>query len=62
MDENNFTPYVPTLTLDPTGAAAAAAQPAAPVAEEKEPEKTELERLSPEEQAAVRQFAEHHLL
>ena len=38
MDENNFTPYVPSLTLDPTGAtAAAAAEPAPQVIEEVEP-------------------------
>ncbi|MGI6013420.1 MAG: toxic anion resistance protein [Oscillospiraceae bacterium] len=57
MDENNFTPYVPSLTLNPTGAAAAA-EPAPQVTEEAELEKTELERLSPQEQAAVREFAE----
>lgn len=57
MDENTFTPYVPSLTLNPTGAAAAAPAPqAAP--EEAESEKTELDRLSPQEQAAVREFAE----
>lgn len=58
MDENNFTPYVPSLTLNPTGAAAAAAEPVPQVTEEAELEKTELERLSPQEQAAVREFAE----
>ena len=59
MDEKT---YVPSLTLNPTQAAAQEA-PAAPqlvVEEEKpavEPEKLDIDRLSPEEQAAVREFA-----
>ena len=59
MDEKT---YVPSLTLNPTQAAAQEA-PAAPqlvVEEEKpavEPEKLDIARLSPEEQAAVREFA-----
>ena len=59
MDEKT---YVPSLTLNPTQAAAQEA-PAAPqlvVEEEKpavEPEKLDINRLSPEEQAAVREFA-----
>ncbi len=54
--------YVPTLTLNPTGAATATAPtPAADVAEavkDTPAEKLEIERLSPEEQAAVRAFAQ----
>ena len=59
MDEK---PYVPSLTLNPTQAATQEA-PAAPklvVEEEKpavEPEKLDIDRLAPEEQAAVREFA-----
>ena len=59
MDEKT---YVPSLMLNPTQAAAQEA-PAAPqlvVEEEKpavEPEKLDIDRLSPEEQAAVREFA-----
>ena len=56
--------YTPTLTLNPTEAAVQEA-PAAPqvtlqVEEKKpevEPEKLDIERLSPNEQAAVREFA-----
>ena len=59
MAENEYTP---TLTLNPTAAAVQEA-PQAPVlttgAEEEkpEPEKLEIDRLSPAEQAAVREFA-----
>ena len=61
MDESEYTP---TLTLNPTEAAVQEA-PAAPqvtlqVEEKKpevEPEKLDIERLSPNEQAAVREFA-----
>ena len=56
MDNNT---YVPRLTLDPNGAAAAAQ--AVPATEEKQEEapveKLDIEKLSPEEQAAVREFA-----
>ena len=59
--DNNSSAYVPKLTLNPTAAsAAAAAQPAAPAAEVKQDtpvEKLDIEKLSPEEQAAVREFA-----
>ena len=65
MDENKE--FIPSLTLDPNAAAAQAAPMSFgdPTAEEiapkkKEevpPEKLEFERLSPAEQAAVRQFA-----
>ena len=52
-------PYVPKLTLDPTAAQGAVA-PAQPEAEKKEvpAEKLDIDRLSPEEQAAVRSFAQ----
>ena len=56
------TEYTPSLTLNPTQAAVQEA-PAAPqlvVAEQKpevEPEKLDIERLSPAEQAAVREFS-----
>jgi uncharacterized protein YaaN involved in tellurite resistance len=59
MDEKT---YVPSLTLNPTQTAAQEA-PVAPqlVVEEQKPaveaEKLDIERLSPEEQAAVREFA-----
>ena len=57
---NLDTAYTPTLTLDPNGTAAAAA-PAAPAAvsaeESTDDNKLDIERLSPEEQAAVREFA-----
>ena len=57
---------VPFLTLDPNGAAAAAAVQEAPVEEDKKEElspeiqaaKLELESLTPAEQAAVREFSE----
>ncbi len=56
MNENTAFEYVPTLTLDP-----AAATAAAPVQEEKKeeaaPERPDIEKLSPAEQAAVREFA-----
>ena len=62
MDENKE--FIPTLTLDPNAAAAAAAVSAAPEAAppaEKKPEapaeKLDIDRLSPAEQAAVREFA-----
>ena len=60
MDHNKQdTGYTPTLTLNPAGAAAAA--PAAPEVkkpqEDVTPEKLDMEKLSPEEQAAVREFA-----
>ena len=61
MAENEYTP---TLTLNPTATAAAVQEaPAAPVLttkteeEKPEPEKLEIDRLSPAEQAAVREFA-----
>jgi len=62
MADNNFE-YVPTLTLDPSGAAAAAATAAQALTEaeaqapEVAAEPLDIERLSPEEQAAVREFA-----
>ena len=64
MDENKE--FIPSLTLDPNAAAAQAApmsfgeptaEEIAPKKEEVPPEKLEFERLSPAEQAAVRQFA-----
>lgn len=64
MDEKNE--FIPTLTLDPNAATQAAVQEptyesVAAAAEnpkkEVEPEKLEIERLSPAEQAAVREFA-----
>ena len=69
MAENE---YVPTLTLTPAAPAAPAAPTAAAVQElpaapalsaereeaKPEPEKLDIERLSPEEQAAVRSFAQ----
>ncbi len=59
MAETNEGTYIPRLTLDPSGAAAAQAAPAAPQVQETEApvEKLEIERLTPEEQAAVREFA-----
>ena len=55
MNENNSFEYVPKLTLDPAAAEAATAVEV----QEKEvaSERPELEKLSPEEQAAVREFA-----
>jgi len=57
MSENKFD-YIPKLTLDPAAAAAEQVAPAE-AEEEKEivSERPELEKLSPEEQAAVREFA-----
>ena len=61
MDENKE--FIPSLTLDPNAASAAAEAIAEPVfeapAEKKEvpAEKLDIERLSPAEQAAVREFA-----
>ena len=59
MNENTNFDYIPKLTLDPGAAAAMPQAPEAPKVEEKqvEPERPELEKLSPEEQAAVREFA-----
>ncbi|MCC8048238.1 MAG: toxic anion resistance protein [Oscillospiraceae bacterium] len=58
MNENK-SEYIPKLTLDPTGAeAAAAAQQAEEAAKAAiEPERPELDKLSEAEQAAVREFA-----
>ena len=60
MDETNST-YVPKLTFDPTGAAAAAAPaaPAAPQAAAAQEEKPafDMSQLSPEEQKAVDDFS-----
>ena len=57
--ENSF---IPTLTLEPNATAVAAAAQASPEAEEVRKdvpiEKLELEKLSPAEQAAVRDFSE----
>ena len=62
MDENKE--FIPTLTLDPNAAAATAEVSAAPEAAlpaKKKPEapaeKLDIDRLSPAEQAAVREFA-----
>ena len=61
MDENKE--FIPTLTLDPNAAAAAAvsAAPETTLPAEKKPEapaeKLDIDRLSPAEQAAVREFA-----
>ena len=61
MDENKE--FIPSLTLDPNAASAAAEAIAEPVfeapAEKKEvpAEKLDIDRLSPAEQAAVREFA-----
>ena len=61
MDENKE--FIPTLTLDPNAAAATAvsAAPEAALPAEKKPEapaeKLDIDRLSPAEQAAVREFA-----
>ena len=61
MDENKDFQYIPKLTLDPAAAGSAAAAQPAPAAAEAEQEivseRPELEKLSPEEQAAVREFA-----
>ena len=54
--------YVPSLTLDPQAAAAAVQEAPAveeqPAVEEVTPERPELEKLSPAEQAAVKEFSE----
>ena len=62
MDENKD--FIPSLTLDPSAAAAAEAAPApafeaeAPAEKKEIPvEKLDMDRLSPAEQAAVREFA-----
>ena len=63
MNENNS--YIPSLTLDPNGTSAQSApgaqsigQAAAEAAKSEAPaEKLDIERLSPEEQAAVREFS-----
>lgn len=65
MDENKE--FIPSLTLDPNAAATQAApdltfeeptaEAVAPAKQEIPPEKLEFERLSPAEQAAVRDFA-----
>ena len=59
MNENKSFDYIPKLTLDPTAAAVQEAPAAAEEEAEKEivSERPELEKLSPEEQAAVREFA-----
>ena len=49
--------YVPKLTLDPATAAAVAEAPKEEKKEEVAPERPALEKLSPAEQAAVREFA-----
>ena len=60
MNEENS--YIPSLTLDPQPAAAAAAEQASLPQEDKEApapaEKLELDKLSPAEQQAVRSFSE----
>ena len=52
--------YIPSLTLDPQGAAAAVEQSPAPEEKKAEipPEKLELDKLSQAEQQAVRSFSE----
>ena len=58
MDENQAFDYIPKLTLDPNAAAAVQEAPAAPAWQpaveqskpEAEPEKLDIERLSPQEQ------------
>ena len=65
MDSSNSAAYVPHLTLTPDGASAAAPSPApdAPAQTtgiqkpDAPAEKLDIDRLSPEEQAAVREFA-----
>ena len=49
--------YVPKLTLDPAAAAAVAEAPKEEKKEEVTPERPDIEKLSPAEQAAVREFA-----
>ena len=62
MNENKEFDYIPKLTLDPNAAAAAVQEAPKEVIEEAEKEivseRPELEKLSPEEQAAVREFAQ----
>jgi uncharacterized protein YaaN involved in tellurite resistance len=59
MDNHTSAEYIPTLTLNPEGAGAAV--PAAPEVKKPEEdapiEKLDMEKLSPDEQAAVREFA-----
>ena len=52
--------YIPSLTLDPQPAAAAAEQAPAPEEQKAQipPEKLELDKLSDAEQKAVRSFSE----
>ena len=57
MSENNAFEYVPKLTLDPAAAAVQEAPKAEEKKEEAVSERPELEKLSPAEQAAVREFA-----
>ena len=67
MDENNKDEFIPSLTLDPNGSAAAAQAAPAPTAEgiadaarEADPapeEKLSMDKLSPAEQTAVKEFA-----
>ncbi|MGE4353052.1 MAG: toxic anion resistance protein [Oscillospiraceae bacterium] len=56
MDNTNMD-YVPKLTLDPSGAAAAAAIAPAELQKEAPVERPEISKLSPDEQAAVHEFA-----
>ena len=63
MNENSSFDYTPKLTLDPTPAVSAVAEAEDLLKEEKpeekkaEPERPELSKLSPAEQAAVKEFA-----
>lgn len=57
MSENNEFSYTPKLTLEPVSAAAAAMEEPKEEKEEVTPERPALEKLSEEEQAAVREFA-----
>ena len=60
MDEMNAMEYVPTLTLDPSGAGAAVAVPAADALELRKDEvavKLDISQLNEEEQKTVRDFA-----
>ncbi len=61
MNENKDLEYIPKLTLEPAGTAAAVQEAPAPAAEEVkkevEPERPEISKLSEAEQAAVREFA-----
>ena len=60
MNENKEFEYIPKLTLEPAAAAVQSVPQTAAIPEEKEivSERPELEKLSPEEQAAVREFAQ----